>query len=349
MKKSLIALAVLGAFAGAAAAQSSATLYGKIDMGYGIGNTGSYEGKKGVDSKFQQWGNSNSTSRWGLKGQEDLGNGTAVYFNLESKIDPENGSTGSKLFDRAAIVGFKGGFGAIQAGRQTTVMNNVLGQFDVSGSPNLTSSLGNAGLSAISQRTTGITATGNNYSRFDSALAYVSPNFSGFAFQAAVVLKNDDILARGANAKTVYTLGASYKWSGLTVGAAYESKLWDNDNDMKGSWGVGAKYDFTSFLISAGYFDNHLKADGRGFYVGAAVPFGAFTVGAQYAYNASARDAAGDKYKPQAWELFAKYKLSDRTQLYAQYGGINSKAEQFNAIGDEGRKYSASFGVIHNF
>lgn len=333
MKKSLIALAVLGAFAGAAAAQSSATLYGMIDMGYGVGNGGAYEGNKGDDSKFQQWGNSNSTSRWGLKGQEDLGNGVAVYFNLESKISPEDGDTGSKLFDRAAIVGVKGGFGAIQAGRQTTVVNNVLGQYDISGTPNLTSATGNVGISAISQQF----GVGNNYSRLDSALAYISPNFSGFSFQGAIVLKNDQAIA-GAD-KNVYTVGASYANGPFSVGAAFESKPVDGTS---ASWGIGAKLNFTSFVVSGGYFDNHLEADGKGFYLGAALPINAFTVGAQVAMNT---DAPGD-LDPLAFELFAKYKLSDRTQLYAQTGYLNKDARDFQVAS---RKYSASFGIQHRF
>ncbi|MGL4667855.1 MAG: porin [Saezia sp.] len=328
MKKSLIALAVLGAFAGAAAAQSSATLYGKIDMGYGIGNGGGYEGSQGDDSKFQQWGNSNSTSRWGLKGQEDLGNGTAVYFQLESKISPETGSTGSNLFDRAAYVGIKGGFGAIQAGRQNTVINNVLGQYDITGSPNITSSLGNVGISAISQS---LGAT--NYTRLDSAIAYVSPNFSGFSFQGAAVLKNDAVFA-----KTVYTVGASYANGPFSIGAAFESKPADG---MSSSWGIGAKVNMTSFVISGGYFDNHMDGDGKGFYLGAALPINAFTIGAQVAMNTDAGDD-----DPLAFELFAKYKLSDRTQLYAQTGMLNKDAERWMGAS---RKYSASLGIIHNF
>lgn len=334
MKKSLIALAVFGAFAGAASAQSSATLYGLIDMGYGIGNGGAYEGKKGNDSKFQQWGNSNSTSRWGLKGQEDLGNGTAIYFQLESKIDPENGGSGNNLFDRAAIIGVKGAFGSVQAGRQTTVIDNVLGTYDISGSPNITSSLGNVGISAISQK-----SGGNYYSRFDSALAYMSPNFSGFTFQGAVVLKNDDALGLGLAGKNVYTLGAAYDIGVFNIGAAFESKRQDGES---ASWGIGAKVALNSVTISGGYFDNHLKSDGRGFYLGAALPINAFTIGAQFAMNT---DAPGD-LDPKAFELFAKYKLSARTQLYAQAGYMNKDAKIYNGAS---RKYSASLGIIHRF
>lgn len=366
MKKSLIALAVLGSFAGAAAAQSTATLYGLIDVGYGVGNGGSYEGNSGRDSKFQQWGNSNSTSRWGLKGSEDLGNGTKVYFELEQGFNPESGKDKGG-FDRSAFVGISGSFGAVQAGRQKHIMNRVLGQFDLSGSPNLTSSLGNAGISAISENGG---YSQDNYSRVNSALAYVSPNFSGFQFQGAFILKNDQIA--GANSKNIYTLGATYNYGGFTVGAAYESKLADG---MSGAWGLGLKYDFGSFVVSGGYLDNHRKDDGKGFYLGFAVPINAFEFGATVAYNTKAykgTESGTDyiynggwggnvtdpnnylafpwtqdkKVKPLAAELYGKYKLSKRSQFYMQAGWINSDAKDYQGAS---RKYSASVGLIHSF
>lgn len=342
MKKSLVALGILGAFAGTAFAQS-ATLYGTLDVGYGIGNDGIYEGSSGNQSKFQQWGNAKTTSVWGLMGSEDLGNGLKAYFHLESEISPEDGSTGDGLFDRAAYVGLTGGFGSIQAGRQSTVSSNIMSEFDVSGAPGLTSSLGNAAVSGDAQR-----FGADTYDHIDSALVYISPEFSGFQFQAGLVLKNDDVLGAGAfglDSKNLYTLGATYNYGGLTVGAVFESKP-VSISGVSSSWGLGAKYDFGSFLISASYFDNHLKTDGRGFSLGIAAPFDAFTLGAQVAYNTKAYDLAGDKVKPLAWELFATYDLSKRTQLYIQYGGMDSDAKDFN--GAE-RKYSAAFGLIHSF
>ena len=334
MKKTLIALAVLGSFAGAAVAQSSATLYGLLDVGYGIGNGGIMGSESSYD--FQQLGNANSTSRWGVRGQEDLGNGKAVYFNLESQIAPETGVTGGTsgggAFNRAAIVGVKGGFGAVQAGRQLTVMNNILGAYDISGTPNMTSALTNARISAVSQRTTG--------SRYDSALLYISPNFSGFSFQAALILKNDDGVSPLTQDKNVYSAGANYVNGPFSVGAAFESKHADG---MSASWGLGARFNFTSFVISGGYFDNHVEAEGKGFYLGAAIPVNAFTIGAQVALNIDGN--AGD-YDALALELFAKYKVSNRTQLYLQTGYLNSDAEDWNQAG---RKYSASFGIVHRF
>ena len=290
--------------------------------------------RSGVDSKFQQWGNSKATSVWGLAGEEDFGGGNKIYFQLESELNPETGEGGDALFGEAAYIGIAGNFGSVQAGRQSTVNSNILGEYDVSGAPALTSSLGNAGVSGDAQR-----YSGETYSSADSALLYISPDFSGFSFQAALVLKNDAIISAGKN---VYSVGAVYEIGDFSVGAAFESKLADG---MSASWGLGASYDFGSFLVAASYFDNHLDADGKGFSVGVIMPINAFEVGVQIAYNTDASDGADD-IEPLAWELFANYNLSKRTQLYAQYGGMNKDAQTFN---DASRKYSASFGIIHNF
>ena len=350
MKKQGIILAssILLAASHAAAAQSSVTLYGTIDLGYSVGNNGYYEGEGGRDSKFQQWGNAKSTSVWGLTGTEDLGGGNKVYFQLESELNPETGEGGDTLFGEAAYIGFSGAFGSIQAGRQNTVSSNIMSEFDVSGAPTLTFSLGNAGVSGDSQK-----LLGDFYSHTDSALVYISPDFSGFSFQAGLVLKNDDVLGVGGGApvltaKNIYTLGATYEIGGLMVGASFESKPLDIQGiDISSSWGLGAKYDFGSFLVSASYFDNHFKVDGRGFSLGVSVPIDAFEVGAQIAYNTKAYSPVdGEKIKPFAWELFATYSLSQRTQLYAQYGGMDSDAKEFN---EASRKYSAGIGIIHSF
>ena len=364
MKKSLIALAVLGSFAGAAAAQSNVTLYGLIDVGYGVGNNGTYEGQHGKDSKFQQWGNSNSTSRWGLKGSEDLGNGTKVYFELEQGFQPETGADKGG-FDRSALVGISGGFGSVQAGRQKNIMNVMMGHFDVSGMPNLTSSLGNTGIGLVAENIGG----GSTASRYDSVLAYVSPNFSGFQFAGAFILKND-----GRTDKNVYTLGLNYNIGGFTVGAAYESK---HNDGMSAMWALGAKYDFGSFKVSGGWVDNHYKNDGRGLFLGFSVPVNAFEFGAQVAYNTKAyagtediytpvyvgpwgpganiwdpnnwiivQDTQDKKVKPLSIELFGKYNLSKRSQIYMQAGWINSDAKTYQGAS---RKYSASVGLIHSF
>src|SRR3954469_8035606 len=78
MKKSLLALAVLTAVTGAAYAQSTVTLYGKIDLGLVL-DSGNANGKSVRISSGVTGG-----SRLGFKGVEDLGGGLKASFQLET-------------------------------------------------------------------------------------------------------------------------------------------------------------------------------------------------------------------------------------------------------------------------
>ena len=101
-KKSLAAVAVLGAFAGSALA-ADVQLYGLVDLG--LNWTQVDNGKTTTDS-FGMGSGQNSGSRFGLKGTEDLGNGYKVGFVLESGFKSDDGQfdqTG-KLFGREAHV-----------------------------------------------------------------------------------------------------------------------------------------------------------------------------------------------------------------------------------------------------
>src|SRR5690606_34561144 len=104
MKKSLLALAVIGAFAGAASAQTNVTLYGIADAGIGFAdndNTGG-DGYVNVFSGVQ------STSRFGIRGSEDLGSGLRATFNIEAGVQWDTGASddnGVGFWQRRAVVG----------------------------------------------------------------------------------------------------------------------------------------------------------------------------------------------------------------------------------------------------
>jgi predicted porin len=109
MKKSLLALAVLGAFAGAASAQSSVTLYGRVDL--------SLAKNIGSDAKGVQNG---SGSRLGFRGVEDLGGGLKAIFNIEHRFNADTGAltNAAKFWQGRSIVGLEGGFGRVWLGRE---------------------------------------------------------------------------------------------------------------------------------------------------------------------------------------------------------------------------------------
>jgi len=127
MKKSLLALAVLGAFAGAAQAQSSVTIYGIVDTGVTYTSKAQTPaGGTNTGSKFAVNSGVIQGSRIGFKGVEDLGGGLSAVFNLETGFNNDNGAlngqdsaTSNNLFRRKSVVGLAGGFGSVLVGRQT--------------------------------------------------------------------------------------------------------------------------------------------------------------------------------------------------------------------------------------
>ncbi len=108
MKKSLLALAVLGAFAGAATAQSSVTMFGRVDL-----SIGKFSGQ---DAKGMFNG---SGSRLGMRGVEDLGGGLKALFNIETRWDADTGfQPNARFWNARSLVGLEGGFGRVTFGRE---------------------------------------------------------------------------------------------------------------------------------------------------------------------------------------------------------------------------------------
>jgi predicted porin len=114
MKKSLLVLAALGAFAGAASAQSSVTLFGILDVGARYTKNG--------DQKLKTLSTDGiNSSRLGFRGVEDLGGGLKAGFWLESAVNPDAGTANSTRFwHRRSTVSLSGGWGELRLGRDYT-------------------------------------------------------------------------------------------------------------------------------------------------------------------------------------------------------------------------------------
>lgn len=131
MKKSLLALAVLGAFAGAAQAQSSVTIYGIVDTGVTYTSKAvTPAGGVNTGSKFAVNSGVIQGSRIGFKGVEDLGGGLSALFNLEVGFKNDSGAlddakVSNDLFRRKSVVGLAGGFGTVLLGRQTDYSDTI--------------------------------------------------------------------------------------------------------------------------------------------------------------------------------------------------------------------------------
>ncbi len=252
MKKSLFAIAAVTAFAGAAQAQSSVTVYGILDVGY-IGESARISNSAGtaasgynngqLKSTRNQFGSSaEQSSRLGFKGVEDLGGGTSAFFTIELALAPNDQSlNGNKqiaadkvngvnpesggLTNRQTFVGLKkNGLGQTAVGTQYTTVFNSAVATDVG---NLNNVAGNviytsvAGGNAADQgNTPAFTA------RTSNTLSVKSDKFAGFTGSAFATLNNKNATQSSA------TVGGNTNASG---------------------WGIGADYTLNKFYITAAY------------------------------------------------------------------------------------------------
>ncbi len=293
MKKTLVALAVLGSFAGVASAATSVTLYGTVDAGY----EGWSYGKdfSSLNNTFVQGGTSEANSKIGVKGQEDLGNGLAATFQLEGDVNADVGS--ADLFNRESTVGLKGAFGHVRFGRALAAMDNGIGGF------------------TVGERV----ASFDNYSsaaRHSNSMFYDYSN-SGFSVGGNVSTKGGALdVAEGADASKVgYGLYAKYDANNLGLGAAYQ-----RDGNGGKEWGVGASYTFAPVTLGASYADHKNAASTKTRIVNAYVSGDVTandTVYFQYNRNQE-KTASNVKTTQNAYGLGYMHALSKRTSVYAE-------------------------------
>jgi predicted porin len=241
MKKSLLAVAVLGAFAGAASAQSSVTVYGSIDAG--IRNVTNVNAA-GDDLLTMSSNGTFNSNRLGFKGVEDLGGGMNAHFTLESGFNNGTGTldnAANRLFNRSAFVGIGGAWGSIDLGRQYSVNFKTIGLYDAFGYkyPGIIPLAGQGGLT-----------------RFDNDIQYTG-TFGPVTVRAEYAL--GEVAGSNSNGAS-QAIGASYSAGGITVGGAYTQRKLPNGTpaafrDNK-NWTVGGAFKATAFSVAAGYAKN---------------------------------------------------------------------------------------------
>ena len=252
MKKSLLAVAAMGAFASAAQAQSSVTVYGILDVGY-VGtnerlsatsltnNGGNY---KRTTNSFGGVG-AESTSRLGFKGTEDLGGGMSAFFTAEFALFPQDqtlsgnttntagSSNTAGLVNRQTFVGLKkNGVGSAALGTQYTPVFNANAATNPNGSNNLLGDLVYQGTTiATSGNGTGGSNSASFTNRASNSLTLQSDKFAGFSANALWTMNNANA-SSATNAAGQVTSGGSTNASG---------------------WGLGADYTYNKFYVSAAY------------------------------------------------------------------------------------------------
>lgn len=375
MKRCLLALAVLGAFSGAAVAQSSVTLYGILDIGYQWNEVPTNVGTAAAP-RIQQESYSAINSghvygnRWGLRGSEDLGGGWRAIFTLESGFSLDTGTyaQGGRLFGRQAFVGVSSGFGDLVAGRLATFSSGT-GSLDMfSRVDPFVTGFGLAGLA-----NTFISA---NALRFDNAVAYRSPKISGFQGGVGYSTRIDgqEVAPSGENTSGFFS-GLSWEMGPFYAVVTYDasnppdSSNRPNQKDLQ----VGGTVDIGAFRLHAAYADQSnigsvafqpglgtgsfvplppgiANYDASAYMFGLTWTIGAFEVLASYQWaNADGKTSpSGVFFEPDynIWGIGGTWSLSRRTLLYTSYASRGAdgtlKSNDFDAK-------QFAFGIVHRF
>lgn len=356
MQKKLIAVAVLGACVAGSAFAANVDVYGRIDTGLSYvhyDETGLSDAKDtlSLDSGMS------SGNRWGLKGSEDLGNGYQVGFVLESGFDADTGAMSKDgLFNREATLRVSGPFGSIYAGRMGRIGSDAgsVGFYAGSVSP-FGSGWGKmAGHFAV---------TANYDSRYNNALAYVSPKVGPVTVYAQYTMGNATENESGDD--RLFSLGAQADLGALQVlglveylnkkSVAGTTVYDDSQYDDSYTINLGGSYDFSvaKVFLAGQYFKaapNYagMKAnyaedprvlnnewrwsfDGFGVNVGATAPIGAgeFLVSAGYGKGDVNYDTKDAKISADAYiiQVGYTYPFSKRTNLYAGAGYMQTSME----------------------
>ncbi|HEX5739432.1 MAG TPA: porin [Hydrogenophaga sp.] len=297
MKKSLIALAVLGV-AGVAQAQSSVTLYGIADVGI-IKNKGS---AATMDSGLL------SGSRLGFKGTEDLGGGLRAVFLLEAGLSLDTGGPEKFSFNRQSYVGLGGGFGEIRFGKIWTAYDdiawNVNPVFDSAFSP------------AVVRPSLGFVGNPNN------GIKYVSPDFGGVSGAISTSMREG-----GSTRSTAFQV----KYEGGPIYAGFAHQIDKDGVEETKFTTLNGTYDFGAVKLLAGYGRTAIEsAKSTDLSIGADVPVGAVTLSAGFVQTKI--DGLSERLR--SFGLGATYDLSKRTVLYAGARKVNDTASDLGVAAE---------------
>ena len=376
-KKSLAAVAVLGAFAGSALA-ADVQLYGVVDLG--LNWTQTDDGVTKTDS-FSMASGQNSGSRIGLKGTEDLGNGYKVGFNLENSFKADDGALdkGSRLFHRESLLFVQTPFGEISAGR-TGALDAGTGRYNLMGSG--ATAIG-TGWDKVGCSSDVLLGTG---SRMDNTLTFKSPNMAGFTVLAQASLKKDNTSKTdgeegSSDAERYYGLGVTYGVGAFNTGlvvsqadygrAAVKGNNPQNDDDMLTVSGF-VNYDFGMIkpMFAAQYWDGGKDYDGAasvnitsdkknyatkgyGLVVGATAPVVGGTLKVTAGWNdyetlfETAQDGNGEGNNFMVGVGY-EYPLSKRTFVYTA-AGYSEKKVEWKTEEDKTKTSEVMFGMVHKF
>ena len=283
-----------------AQAQTNVAIYGTMDAAIALEDTDAPgEKRRTVINSGNQ-----SSSRFGFRGTEDLGNGLKAMFNIEAGVALDTGAADSALFGRRAVVGLQGGFGQLTVGREYSPIASVAAATDVFGQGFYGSNLSSFTANRLTRR-------------LSNSVNFRSVPMGGFSLLAAWSAgeRTNEPSGDLSGVALEYANGPFY------LGAGYhrlERITFHHDTEMV----FGAGYKLGNFDFKA----NYLSADQAGsnneyeqVNVGAA-----FTAGVNKFFVNLQRNEIETGARGNAWAIAATHSLSKRTNLYTSYGTVRN-------------------------
>ena len=312
MKKSLLAVAVLGAFAGAASAQSSVTLFGVVDL------SANYikNGNTSIKSMNSDMLNSN---RLGFRGTEDLGGGLTAGFWLEGGLAADTGTPSGFNFTRRSTVSLSSKMGEIRLGRDYTNTFSTVATFDAYGANGMGSpiSLYLYAYNPTSDLGSGATTT----VRANNMFGYTLPSGMGGLYGSLQVAVGEGVKGnKYVGGRLGYAAGPVNVSASVAETDVAAANKYKNMN-------IGASYNL-GFASVMGFLDQRKFGSLKytTYSISTSVPMGqgefrlAYSKGnaegGTAAFNGSDATLIGGEYI---------YNLSKRTALYTQYGRLQNK------------------------
>lgn len=342
-----IAIAVLSM---AAQAQTNVQLYGLMDAGVEyvnkvrVGGVGSE-----TDSMVRLQSGSAQSSRFGLRGREDLGNDLSAVFALESGLSIDTGTLGQggRLFGRSAYVALNHKtLGELQLGRETTAVYDYGVLYDP----------------ITASRYSAVVFEPGFVGRADNAVKYVG-KFGGLRIGSQYSLGYDSLIAGGSEVPGASRIG---KEVGLhvsyAIGAAEFGVVYDRQNGVSAATqldttkraAVGAVYKIAPLKLFASYerltSETRLASrDTNLYWVGAQYGAGAWTYSGALYFN----DPDGDANRSDMLAVLVSYALSKRTDIYTELAFMKNQDAAMlgmgGAVNPGDRQGGAIIGIRHRF
>ncbi|WP_374348676.1 porin [Chitinimonas sp.] len=320
----------------ASAAAADVTVYGQLNVGLIFDRTTAVSQVK-IDNLYLP-------SRLGFKGGEDLGDGMKAFFQIESRVNPDDAGATS-FADREGWIGISGSFGKIGLGRGKSPYTNTSDLYDISD--------GAIGFGIWSVDTITNSGIGSgSVARINNSIRYDSPNLSGFTSSIMYGFGENKSNDAGKGTTGILSANAAYNADPFGVVGAYSHIGNANgiDGQNKNALLLGASYRFEKLKAQIGWQHGQIDkfSAGKDYKRDSGIatlvyddkPFlwraGIIQAGTAKLAGSDVKDSKFTQYV-----LGLKYGLSPRTNLLLEYVGRDIK------VGNDPR--ALTLGMLHVF